>query len=163
MSQALFPVLGVNHEETNRNPSGFFVFLCPVFHLPYFSQHPLESWEMGKTPCSILHLALKVFSRIESQALRRIRYPRVTSTSLSHSFLVFNFLAPLPPLPWVHSPEEATYVLTTYELVLLQHCFGAQANTLRTSLSHCLHFDLGAQAVMKVSNQHREDTLCISP
>lgn len=102
MSQALFPVLGVNHEETNRNPSGFFVFLCPVFHLPYFSQHPLESWEMGaeglKTPCSILHLALKVFSRIESQVLRRIRYPRVTS--LSHSFLVSNFLAssPSPPM-----------------------------------------------------------------
>lgn len=117
MSQALFPVLGMNHEETNRNPSGFFVFLCPVFHLPYFSQHLLESWEMGaeglKTPCSILHLALKVFSRTESQELRRIWYPRVASTSLSHSFLVFNFLAPLPPLLWVHSPEEATCVLTT--------------------------------------------------
>lgn len=65
---------------------GFFVSLCPVFHLTYLSQHLFESWEMGaeglKTPCSILHLALKVFNGTESQVLRRIRYPRVASTSL---------------------------------------------------------------------------------
>lgn len=103
---------------------GFFGFLCPVFHLTYFSQHSFESWEMGaeglKTPCSILQLAqfLKVFNGTESQVLRRIRYPRVASTSLSHSFLIPNFLVPLPPLLWVHFPEETTYVLA-----LLQCCF----------------------------------------